>query len=59
MTQKLTRRLAAEFSFFLAVPTMAAATGYSLFLKDWNKTGIEQKGYELICRVRKTPKRLL
>lgn len=48
MTQKLTRRLAAEFSFFLAVPTMAAATGYSLFLKDWNKTGMEQKGYEVI-----------
>lgn len=48
MTQKLTRRLAAEFSFFLAVPTMAAATGYSLFLKDWNKGGPEQKGYELI-----------
>jgi len=50
MTQKLTRRLAAEFSFFLAVPTMAAATGYSLFLKNWNKTGIEQKGYELILQ---------
>lgn len=27
MSQKLTRRRAAEFSFFLAVPTMAAATG--------------------------------
>lgn len=27
MSQKLTRRSAAEFSFFLAVPTMAAATG--------------------------------
>ena len=27
MAQKLTRRAAAEFSFFLAVPTMAAATG--------------------------------
>ncbi len=27
MCQKLTRRRAAEFSFFLAVPTMAAATG--------------------------------
>jgi undecaprenyl-diphosphatase len=50
MTQKLTRRLAAEFSFFLAVPTMAAATGYSLFVKDWNKTGVEQKGYELIIK---------
>lgn len=30
MQQKLTRELAAEFSFFLAVPTMAAATGYKL-----------------------------
>ena len=30
MQQKLTRQLAAEFSFFLAVPTMAAATGYKL-----------------------------
>lgn len=31
MQQKLTRNLAAEFSFFLAVPTMCAATGYKLF----------------------------
>lgn len=30
MQQKLTRDLAAEFSFFLAVPTMLAATGYKL-----------------------------
>ncbi len=30
LQQKLTRSLAAEFSFFLAVPTMAAATGYKL-----------------------------
>jgi undecaprenyl-diphosphatase len=30
MQQKLTRRLAAEFSFFLAIPTMAAATGFKL-----------------------------
>lgn len=30
MQQKLTRRLAAEFSFYLAVPTMCAATGYKL-----------------------------
>ncbi|MGX5818598.1 undecaprenyl-diphosphate phosphatase [Chitinophaga lutea] len=30
MQQKLTRQLAAEFSFFLAVPTMAAATGYKI-----------------------------
>ena len=36
MSQRLTRRAAAEFSFFLAVPTMLAATGYEvlkLFLK--------------------------
>ena len=31
MQQKLTRRLAAEFSFFLAVPTMLAATVKSLY----------------------------
>ncbi|CAN5520416.1 undecaprenyl-diphosphate phosphatase [soil metagenome] len=30
LQQKLSRKLAAEFSFFLAVPTMAAATGYKL-----------------------------
>ena len=30
MSQKLTRKRAAEFSFFLAVPTMAAATGLDL-----------------------------
>ncbi len=48
MQQKLTRSLAAEFSFFLAVPTMAAATAYSLFLKDWNENGTAAKGYELI-----------
>jgi len=30
MQQKLTRKLAAEFSFYLAVPTMCAATGYKL-----------------------------
>ena len=36
MQQGLTRNLAAEFSFFLAVPTMAAATGYKL-LKTWKE----------------------
>ncbi len=30
MTQKLTKKTAAEFSFFLAVPTMFAASGYKL-----------------------------
>jgi len=37
MQQQLTRKLAAEFSFYLAVPTMFAATGYKLL-----------KGYKLI-----------
>ena len=37
MQQKLTRNLAAEFSFFLAIPTMAAATGYKL-LKAFKET---------------------
>jgi undecaprenyl-diphosphatase len=37
MQQKLTRNIAAEFSFFLAVPTMFAATGYKLL-----------KGHELL-----------
>jgi undecaprenyl-diphosphatase len=37
MQQKLTRNFAAEFSFFLAIPTMAAATGYKL-LKAYKDT---------------------
>lgn len=41
MQQKLTRKLAAEFSFFLAVPTMAAATGYKL-LKEYKNIHAEQ-----------------
>jgi undecaprenyl-diphosphatase len=31
LSQKLTRQAAAEFSFFLAVPTMFAATAYKIF----------------------------
>lgn len=31
LSQKLTRKTAAEFSFFLAVPTMFAAAGYKIF----------------------------
>ena len=38
MQQKLTRSAAAEFSFFLAVPTMLAATGYKLY-KYYTESG--------------------
>lgn len=48
MQQKLTRNFAAEFSFFLAVPTMFAAAAHSLFLKKWNSDGRVKRGYELI-----------
>ncbi len=51
MQQKLSRNFAAEFSFFLAVPTMFAATGYSLVLKKWSGDGgIPKRGYELILQ---------
>lgn len=52
MQQKLTRNLAAEFSFFLAVPTMFAATAYSLLLKKWTGSGFPRKGYQLILESR-------
>ena len=48
MQQGLTRKMAAEFSFFLAVPTMMAVTLYSVVVKDWNYHGVEQKGFEMI-----------
>jgi len=40
MQQKLTRSLAAEFSFFLAVPTMFAATAYKL-VSEYENLGKE------------------
>ncbi len=48
LQQKLNRTTAAEFSFFLAVPTMLAVTAYSVFLKDWNYNGTEMKGIGMI-----------
>jgi len=41
MTRGLSRKNAAEFSFFLAVPTMAAATGYKLLKLFTSDTGFE------------------
>ncbi len=52
MQQKFTRNVAAEFSFFLAVPTMFAATVYSLFVKSWEQSGVPRKGYEIILETR-------
>lgn len=48
MQQKLTREAAAEFSFFLAVPTMLAVTVYSVFVKTFEQSGL--KGYELLMQ---------
>ena len=41
MTTKLTRKNAAEFSFFLAVPTMAAASGYKLLKLLMEPSGVQ------------------
>ena len=45
MTQKLSRQVAAEFSFFLAVPTMFAATAKKLL--DFYKEGIVLESTEI------------
>ncbi|HNL82958.1 MAG TPA: undecaprenyl-diphosphate phosphatase, partial [Chitinophagaceae bacterium] len=37
MALGLSRKVAAEFSFFLAVPTMLAVTLYSVFIKTWGE----------------------
>jgi undecaprenyl-diphosphatase len=44
LQQKLSRRAAAEFSFFLAVPTMFAATAYKLlkYIQSGNSFGSEE-----------------
>jgi undecaprenyl-diphosphatase len=41
MSQKLTRKNAAEFSFFLAVPTMAAASGWKVLCLIFEKEGFK------------------
>jgi undecaprenyl-diphosphatase len=48
MQQGLSRHAAAEFSFFLAVPTMLAVTCYSVFLKTYEAS--QMKGYDLILK---------
>ena len=51
MTQGLSRKAAAEFSSFLAVPTMLAVTLYSVFVKTWGKeSATPMKGYEMILQ---------
>lgn len=44
LTQKLNKKAAAEFSFFLAVPTMFAATAYKIlrFYKEGNSFGTQE-----------------
>lgn len=46
MQQKLTRNAAAEFSFFLAVPTMCAASGYKL-LKEYKN--IQPEHFQMLA----------
>jgi len=48
MSQKLNRKTAAEFSFFLAVPTMAAASGYKLLKLVSHPNGISMLSGNLI-----------
>lgn len=47
MQQGLDRKTSTEFSFFLAVPTMAAATLYTIFIKTFEEGIDEVRGYEL------------
>jgi undecaprenyl-diphosphatase len=49
MQQKMTRRAAAEFSFFLAVPTMLAATGYKMLKYYKESGGFSQEEIKLLA----------
>ncbi len=49
MQQGLSRSLAAEFSFFLAVPTMLAATGYKLLKHFKDKGGFTGEEIKLLA----------
>lgn len=48
LTQKLTRKAAAEFSFFLAVPTMFAATCYKLLKIYQSKAGFSVHDIQIL-----------
>ena len=49
MQQQLTRHAAAEFSFFLAVPTMLAASGYKLFKYYRQNAGFSNHELQLLA----------
>ncbi|MCK9163159.1 MAG: undecaprenyl-diphosphate phosphatase [Bacteroidales bacterium] len=51
MTQKLSRKNAAEFSFFLAVPTMFAATGYKMLKAVSSDGGMEMLTTNLLTLI--------
>ena len=50
MQQGCSRKQAAEFSFFLAVPTLLAVSVYSLFLKTWQHHGAATKGFYMLLQ---------